>query len=70
MPKLLWRKNKKGDVVKMLQWQRDNSVPVKAAEKMSKEELQGKIITGIFNDEQYPEYTDEYEKIIERAGGR
>ena len=46
------------------------SVPVKAAEKMSKEELQGKIITGIFNDEQYPEYTDEYEKIIERAGGR
>ncbi|MBE6115264.1 MAG: 2-oxoacid:ferredoxin oxidoreductase subunit beta [Erysipelotrichaceae bacterium] len=69
-PSYYGRKNKKGDAVKMLQWQRDNSVPVKAAEKMSKEELQGKIITGIFNDEQYPEYTDEYEKIIERAGGR
>ena len=58
------------DAVRMLQWQKENSIPVKAAEKMSPEELKGKIITGIFNDEQYPEYTDEYEKIIEKAGDR
>ena len=69
-PSYYGRKNKKGDAVKMLQWQKENSVPVKLAEKMSPEELQGKIVTGIFRDERFPEYTEEYDKIIERAKGR
>ena len=69
-PSYYGRKNRKGDAVAMLQWQKDNSVNIKTAEKMSEEELQGKIITGIFKNEQSPEYTDEYRKIIKRAGGR
>ncbi len=68
-PSYYGRKNKKGDAVRMLQWQKENSVSVIAAEKMSAEDLKGKIITGIFRDEQLPEYTDEYRKIIEKAGG-
>ena len=63
-------KNKKGSAVDMYTWQKENSVPVRAAEKMSSEQLKGKIITGIFRDVQEPEYTEEYDKIIQKAGGR
>ena len=34
---------------------------------MSSEELNGKIVTGIFNDDSFPEYTAKYQEIIERA---
>jgi 2-oxoglutarate/2-oxoacid ferredoxin oxidoreductase subunit beta len=43
-------------------------VPVKAAEKMTAEQLKGKVLTGVlYKDETKPEYTAEYAKVIERA---
>lgn len=63
------RKNKKGSVIDMLKWQRDNSIPVEKAEKLPPEELKGKIITGILSHVNYPEYTAEYAKIIEKVSG-
>ena len=44
-------------------------MPVKAAEKMSPEQLQGKVLTGVLYKEDKPEYCSEYQKVIERAGG-
>ena len=69
-PSYYGRRNKKGDAVKMLQWQKENSVPVKMAQNMTAEELKGMIVTGIFKDVEEPEYTEEYQKIIEKAGGK
>jgi len=34
---------------------------------MSKEELKGKIVRGLFLDEERDEYTERYEKLIARA---
>jgi len=59
--------NRLGDAVKMMQWQRDNSVPVEKAKEMSPEELQGKIVIGVLMERELPIYQEEYEKIIERA---
>ncbi|RTZ93753.1 MAG: 2-oxoacid:ferredoxin oxidoreductase subunit beta, partial [Deltaproteobacteria bacterium] len=63
------RQNKLGSAVDMLKWQRDNSIPVDKAAKMSPEELEGKIITGILVDKELPVYEEEYEKVRERAKG-
>lgn len=68
-PTYFGRKNKLGSAVKMMELIRDNSVTVKAAEKMSPRELVGKIIIGEFYEEDAPEYTEEYKKIIEKAQG-
>ena len=70
-PTYYGRKNKKGDAVKMLEYQRDNSVSVAKAKTMTAEELKGKIVFGeLYVDNEKPEYTKEYEKIIRIAGGR
>jgi len=63
------RKNKKGSVIDMLKWQRENSIHVEKAEKLTPEELKGKIVTGVLSHVNYPEYTAEYEKIIEKVSG-
>jgi 2-oxoglutarate ferredoxin oxidoreductase subunit beta len=69
-PTYYGRKNKKGSAVKMMHWQEEHMVDVKKAAKMTPEELQDKVIIGLLHQEAgVPEYCDEYEKIIERAGG-
>ncbi len=69
-PTYYGRKNKKGDSVKMLTWQKDNAVDVKAAAKMTPEQLEGKFLIGELSSvENKEEYTDMYMKIIEKVGG-
>jgi len=68
-PTYFGRKNKLGSAVKMMELIRDMSVTAKAAEKMSPEELEGKIVIGEFYEENAPEYTEEYKKIIAKAQG-
>ncbi|UCC65913.1 MAG: 2-oxoacid:ferredoxin oxidoreductase subunit beta [Deltaproteobacteria bacterium] len=61
------RYNRLGTAVDMLKWQRDNSIPVEKAQKLSSEELEGKIITGVLVDRELPIYQHEYDRIRERA---
>ncbi|MGB9840752.1 2-oxoacid:ferredoxin oxidoreductase subunit beta [Thermovenabulum sp.] len=68
-PTYFGRKNKLGSPVKMMEILRDNTISIKAAEKISKEELEGKIVMGEFYEEAAPEYTEEYMKIIKNAQG-
>jgi len=68
-PTYYGRKNKKGSAVDMMRFQKENSVPVEKAKGMTKEELQGKIVVGLIHQEEAPEYTDEYTKLIERLKG-
>ena len=66
-PTYYGRKNKKGDAVKMMTWQKENVVMKAKADTMTAEELQGKAVIGCFrNEENVPEYTAEYTKLIER----
>ncbi|MCT4594703.1 MAG: 2-oxoacid:ferredoxin oxidoreductase subunit beta [Anaeromicrobium sp.] len=65
-PTYYGRKNKKGDSVNLLKWQKDHAVDVKRAEKLTEEQLEGKFLIGEFVDTTSPEYTEEYQKIIDR----
>ena len=69
-PTYYGRKNKKGDSVKMLTWQKEVAVDVNKAKDMSPEELEGKLVIGKLSEvNNKEEYTDMYDKIIEKAGG-
>ncbi len=65
-PTAFGRRNKIASPVKLMEWLRDNTVPAKKWEKMSEEDRRGKVRTGILNDAEKPEYTAEYERLIER----
>ena len=66
-PVIYGRFNKKGSAVDMLKWQRDNTIPVESISKMPEEKKKGKIVRGILVDKDIPEYTKEYEKLIENV---
>lgn len=68
-PTTYGRRNKFRSVVEMMTRHREDTVPAKAAERMTPEQLEGKILTGILHREERPEYCDEYAKIIALAGG-
>lgn len=65
-PTYYGRKNKKGSAVDMMKWQKENAVMQEQAVKMTPEELQGKMIIGVLAHNNYPEFTVEYQKIIDR----
>ena len=54
------RLNNIPDPKKMVLMQKENSVKIADAEKMTEEELEGKIITGIFKNVEKPEYSSTY----------
>jgi 2-oxoglutarate ferredoxin oxidoreductase subunit beta len=62
------RRNNMSDPVAMIQWMKEHAVTVEKASKMSPEELKGRFTVGVLADEKKPVYTEEYEKIRERAG--
>ena len=63
-PTVFGRRNKYRSGVEMLQELKDSAVPKKKAAKLTPEELNGKIVTGVFVDVDKPEYTEEYNKLI------
>jgi len=60
------RKNKKGTSVEVMKWQKEHAVDIKVAQKLSSEQLEGKFLIGEFKNDTEPEYTEEYQKIIDR----
>ena len=54
----------------MLDYFKKNSVTIEKAKSMSEEELEGKIVIGVFKKEERPCYLDLYEKIQEKAKKR
>lgn len=68
-PTTYGRRNKYRSVIDMMNRLKEIAVPVKAAEKMTPEQLQGKVLTGILHQEERLEYCEGYARIIERAQG-
>jgi 2-oxoglutarate ferredoxin oxidoreductase subunit beta len=60
------RRNKMGQPVKLMEWLRDSVVSVEKWERMTPEEREGKIRTGVLVDVEKPEFTEEYAKLVER----
>jgi len=64
------RLNKLGGAVEMIKQIKNSSITRRAAEKLSDEELAGKIVRGIFHhDSNRQEYNVLYREIQEKAGG-
>ena len=69
-PSLFGRLNKRGTPGQMVARWKDVAVPISKAEKMSPEELVGKVVIGEFvNTDDKIEYTEAYQRVIERAKG-
>jgi 2-oxoglutarate ferredoxin oxidoreductase subunit beta len=68
-PTTYGRRNKYRSVVEMMNRLKEVAVPVKAAEKMTAEQLEGKVLTGVLHKVDRPEYCEEYAKVIERSQG-
>ncbi len=66
-PTTYGRLNHKGGAVEMLKWQKEVAVDKTKAEKMSPEELEGRIVTGILLEKELPEYCEQYDKIIAKV---
>lgn len=64
------RRNKMGDAAAMLKWQKDHAVTVKAAAKLSPDKLEGKFLIGELYRGFAPEYTEEYQKLIDSVKER
>lgn len=65
-PTYYGRKNKKGSAVDIMKWQKEHALDIKAAKKLPPEKLKDKFIIGEFKNSPEPEYTDEYQKIIDK----
>jgi 2-oxoglutarate/2-oxoacid ferredoxin oxidoreductase subunit beta len=63
-PTYFGRKNKAGNAVDMVKFFKENTTPVGSKAKL---ESPGLIERGIFVQKDLPEYTREYDKVIERA---
>ncbi len=61
------RINHFGTAVDMMRHLKENSITLRAAEKLDPAERTGKIIRGVLHDQDKPEYTTLYDQIIERA---
>lgn len=68
-PTYYGRKNKKGSAVQIMEWVKENSIDIKKvkAEGLTAEYLRGKLLIGEFKNIVEPEYTDEYQKIIDKV---
>jgi 2-oxoglutarate ferredoxin oxidoreductase subunit beta len=63
----LGRINKLGTAGDMMNTIKNNSVTLSAAEKMSEEDRQAKIVRGVLRDVERPGYLRLYDQVIERA---
>lgn len=68
-PTYYGRRNKSGSGVQMMVWLKDNYVDVKVYDKLPEEKRAGKFVYGEFYEQERPEYTAEYQKIIDRLRG-
>ena len=69
-PTYFGRKNKLRTPVDMMRWMTENSVNKRKANKMSAEELEGKIVVGEFANEPHPEFSHELYNLIEEKYGK
>ncbi|NLN83849.1 MAG: 2-oxoacid:ferredoxin oxidoreductase subunit beta [Firmicutes bacterium] len=69
-PTYFGRRNRMGGAVEMLNWQKDHAVPIRAAERLSEEELADKFIIGEFHNKPEPEYCERYAQLIANTKGQ
>ncbi len=64
-PTYYGRKNKKGGAVKMIEVQKECGMSRQQYEALAEDQREGKYIVGTLTENHYPEFTAEYQKIID-----
>ncbi|MCD4827811.1 MAG: 2-oxoacid:ferredoxin oxidoreductase subunit beta [Candidatus Cloacimonetes bacterium] len=64
-PVIYGRLNKKGGAPEMMKQMRDNSIPVKALDKLPPEKTKGKLVRGILKHVEKDEYTLRYQRLVD-----
>lgn len=68
-PTAFGRRNRLGTGVTMMKKLKEDSISIEKATKMNPEDLNDKIVTGILVDRELPEYTENYQKLVEQLKG-
>ena len=66
-PTTYGRRNKMRSTIEMMNWLKEHSISKARSEKMDPQGLEDKIVTGVLVDVDLPEYTEEYQKLIDRV---
>jgi len=66
-PTYYGRKNKKGDAVDMLRWQKENTINFDQAQSLFDDELHGKIVMGLLYHNNRPEYCRQYQELVDKC---
>jgi len=53
--------------IRLLKWFKENSLSVKAADKLPPEKVKGKFLTGVFADIDKPEFCESYKKLVDKV---
>ena len=69
-PPIYGRYNRLGSATDMLRWQEEHALELEEAKELSEEEIKEKFLTGVFVDEERPEYCEEYERLVLRVQGK
>lgn len=64
------RRNKMGSGYDMLMWQKEHAVTAEKAKGLTSEDMRGKFIIGELYKTEEPEYTEVYNRLIEKAQGK
>ncbi len=67
---LYGRQNKEGGAVEMMKWQKEHAVNVKAADKMTEEQISGKFRIGTLHRVESVEYTAKYGQLLEKLSNK
>jgi len=61
------RRNRLGDAVAMMKWQKEHAVRIERAGDLSEEELKDKFTIGVLADRDLPIYTEQYDLVRQQA---
>jgi 2-oxoglutarate ferredoxin oxidoreductase subunit beta len=61
------RRNRMGDAVAMMNWQKEHAVRIERAGDLSEEELKDKFTIGVLADRDLPIYTEQYDLVRQQA---
>ena len=63
------RSNHMAAAVEMMRWIKEQTVPLARAASMSPQELEGKFVTGVFENSQREDYSTAYQRVVDRLKG-
>ena len=69
-PPIYGRYNRLGSPSNMMKWQEEHAMELEDAKELTEQEIKERFLTGVFVDEERPEYCEEYTRLVNRVQGK